>query len=181
MNRGSTGVDYLWIGKKAFSLADQFELLTIAVSQHLDKKKLRFPVAARGLLGPDNPPPASTNELRLAGPAFREAARDARDFIQTQQRVPARIFIGADAVAPADFLVALAFAYDAISRKGILPATDEIPIGANTGVWPARHIAKDTPNLFGGWVIHKEGFRAPKVLEVARLQAWTLKPALRKD
>jgi hypothetical protein len=32
--------------------------------------------------------------------------------------------------------------------------------------------------LFGDWIIHKEGFRAPKVLEQARLQAWTLKPAL---
>ena len=42
----------------------------------------------------------------------------------------------------------------------------------------ARRIAKDTPGLFGGWIIHKEGFRAPKVLDVARLQAWTLKPAL---
>jgi hypothetical protein len=28
-------------------------------------------------------------------------------------------------------------------------------------------------------VIHREGFRAPKVLEVARWQAWTLKPAVR--
>ena len=32
--------------------------------------------------------------------------------------------------------------------------------------------------LFGGWVIHKEGFRAPKIQDVARLQAWSLKPAL---
>ena len=30
------------------------------------------------------------------------------------------------------------------------------------------------------WVIHKENFRAPKLLELARLQAWTLKPALPK-
>ena len=31
--------------------------------------------------------------------------------------------------------------------------------------------------LFGGWVIHEEGFRAPRIVEQARLQAWTLKPA----
>ena len=40
-----------------------------------------------------------------------------------------------------------------------------------------RHVAEDTPGLFGGWVIHKENFRAPKVMQLARLQAWTLKPA----
>jgi hypothetical protein len=30
-------------------------------------------------------------------------------------------------------------------------------------------------------VIHKADFRAPKILEVARLQAWTLKPAVHKS
>ena len=68
-----------------------------------------------------------------------------------------------------------------LGKNGRLPVAGEIFPGANTGVLPARHIAKDTPNLFGGWVIHRDGFRAPKVLEVARLQAWTLKPAVRKD
>jgi hypothetical protein len=43
-----------------------------------------------------------------------------------------------------------------------------------------RYVANDTPHLFGGWIIHKEAFRAPKILEIARLQTWTLKPALLK-
>jgi hypothetical protein len=54
-------------------------------------------------------------------------------------------------------------------------------LATNVEVLPARRVAPDTPGLFGGWVIHREGFRAPKILEVARLQAWTLKPARRKD
>jgi hypothetical protein len=28
------------------------------------------------------------------------------------------------------------------------------------------------------WVIHPEGFQAPQLLDMARLQAWTLKPAV---
>ena len=39
-------------------------------------------------------------------------------------------------------------------------------------------LAKDTPGLFGGWIIHPENFSAPKAVEQARLQAWTLKPAM---
>jgi hypothetical protein len=181
LNRPETGLDYQSVGKKAFSVADQFELLTLAVGQQLDGKKPAFPIVAHGLLGPDNAPPVSAGELRLGLSAFRAAVLDVREFMQTQHRVPARVFIGPDAVAPADFLVALASAYDSHSKNGTLPAAGEIPLGVNTSVSPARHIAKDTPNLFGGWVIHREGFRAPKVLEVARLQAWTLKPAVRKD
>ena len=91
------------------------------------------------------------------------------------------MFIGADAVAPADFLVALAFVFDFHSKNGKFPEAGDIPLGTGTVVVPARHIAEDTPDLFGGWVIHKPGFRAPKILEIARLQAWTLKPAVRQD
>ncbi len=184
LNRGESGVDFQIIGRKAFSLADQFELLALAVGGQLDGKKAQFPVIARGLLGPDGVPPTRTDEQNsehrvLAPAAFRAAALDVRDFIQTQKRVPARVFIGPDAIAPADFLVALASAYGSFQKSGTppTPSANEIPIGMNAEVLPARHIAKDTPGLFGGWVIHKLGFRAPKVLEVARLQAWTLKPA----
>src|SRR5439155_7766401 len=99
------------------------------------------------------------------------------DFIRQQRRVPALVFIGADSVAPADFLVALARAYDAHGRN--LDAVGEL--GRNVDVLTARNVAKDTPELFGGWINHKEGFRAPKILEVARLQAWTLKPSIQKD
>jgi hypothetical protein len=181
LNSDTNAVDMQMIGSKAFSVADQFELLTLAVGQLLDGKKLKFPIIAHGLLGPDNSPPASANQSRLAWRAFRDATLDVRDFIQTHQRVPARVFIGADPIAPADFLVSLASAYDLHRKNGNLPEQDEVSPGTNVAVSSARYIAKDTPNLFGGWVIHKEGFRAPKILEVARLQAWTLKPALRTD
>ena len=40
-----------------------------------------------------------------------------------------------------------------------------------------RYVAEDSPRLWG-WVIFPEGFHAPKIIELARLQAWTLKPAL---
>jgi len=182
VNRPAAAVDCQVIAGKAFSLADQFELLTLAVGSRLEGNQPRFPLVAHGLLGPDNVPPAGGDALRLGWPAFRAATLDVRDFIQSQKRVPARVFIGADAVAPADFLVALAVAYDSLRKTETIPgAESELPLGANTEVLPARHIARDLPSLFGGWVIHKEGFRAPKVLEVARLQAWTLKPALRKE
>jgi hypothetical protein len=46
---------------------------------------------------------------------------------------------------------------------------------------PVLYLAKAEPNIFGGWVIHKECFCAPKIPEVAHLKAWTLKPEVRKD
>jgi hypothetical protein len=100
-------------------------------------------------------------------------------YIQTHQRVPARVFVGVKAIPPADFLGALAAVYDFHQKQGKLPLESGVGLEAPLELLPARHIAEDTPGLFGGWVIHPEGFRAPKLLGLARLQAWTLKPALR--
>ena len=41
----------------------------------------------------------------------------------------------------------------------------------------AAHVANDGPNLWG-WVIFPRGFRAPAMMELAKRQAWTLKPAV---
>lgn len=161
-------------GGKAFSVADQFELFTEAVAQRIEGKAVKFPVAARGLIGPDTAPPTNTL-TQIPWPAFRDTVLDVRDYIRTHRRVPPRVFFGTEAIAPADFLVALANVYSATSPIA------EVALPQNTPILTMRHVATDTPKLFGGWVIHKEGFRAPKLMELARLQAWSLKPALRKE
>ncbi len=181
LNRGTNGLDFQVIRNRAFSVADQFELLTLAVGGAMDGKKLPWPLIAKGLLGPDNLTPTSQSDSRIIWTAFRDTTLDVRGFIQTQRRVPARVFIGANAVAPADFLIGLASVYQSWSAGKKFPTEQGIGLGNNVEVLPARRIAQDTLNLFGGWVIHKTGFRAPKILEVARQQAWTLKPALRPD
>jgi hypothetical protein len=173
------GIDFQVIGHHAYSLADQFEALTRAVAW-ADLGDVVFPIRSKGMLGPDAPPPAPVQARQVPWKAFREATLDVLSFIESEGRVPSRVFIGPDPIAPADFLVALASAYNIYQGKGDFPAEEGVAIGVNPEVLPARHIAADTPELFGDWIIHKEGFRAPKILEEARLQAWTLKPALPK-
>ena len=174
-------IDFQVIGGRAYSLADQFELLALAVGELIEGRKPGFPARATGLLGPDSPPPASAQTSHLDWFAFRDATRDVIGFLKSSQRVPSRVFIGADAVPPVDFLAALASACDYHLKHGALPLQEGVNLGKNLELLPARHVAQDTPELFGGWIIHKEGFRAPKILEIARLQAWTLKPAMLKQ
>src|SRR5207247_2363288 len=83
------------------------------------------------------------------------------------------VFAGVKKIAPADFLraaaaVALA-AIEAGSARPLFPETVAIP--NRTPVATERFVAEDTPQLFGGWIIHPEGFRAPRIVEMARLQA----------
>jgi hypothetical protein len=165
----SKGIDFAVINGKSFSPADQLEILL-----SVDEK-----APPLGLLGPDGAGPAvGEGSLQKADwPAFETAMRDVKDFIQREKRVPARVFVGADAIRPEDFLVGLARAHLEKKKGGSWPS--EVILGKNVELLTAQHVAKDSPGIFGGWVIHKEGFRAPKILEVARWQAWTLKPAMR--
>ena len=179
LSRATNALDFQIVEKKAFSVADQFELFTLAVSELAAGTRPKLPLIARGLFGPDHPPAVGEDELHVPWPAFRDAVLDTRGFIQTQQRVPARVFIGAEAVSPADFLVALASAYQHARKNERLP--EQVIPGKDVALLPERQIAEDTLGLFGGWVIHKSDFRAPKILQVARLQTWTLKPAIRSD
>jgi hypothetical protein len=172
------GIDFQVIGHRAYSVADEFEVLTRTVAALSAGNTLQFPLQCKGVLGPDSPPPAPAQGTQVAWPAVRDTTRDVLDFIETQGRVPSRVFIGPDPIPPAEFLVALASVYKNFRSTGQLPLDSGVVLANEPEVLPARHIAADTSELFGDWIIHKEGFRAPKILEQARLQAWTLKPAL---
>jgi len=172
-------LDMITLGPRAYSVADQFELLTRALYVASAGRTAGFSLRASGLYGPAAPPPASAAATNLNWFALRDATREVFQFIATEHRVPDRVFIGAEKVAPADFLVALAGAWSFYVEHGKLPTGLDTPLGRHTGILPEKHVAEDTPDLFGGWVIHKANFRAPKLMELARLQAWTLKPALR--
>ena len=63
------------------------------------------------------------------------------------------------------------------ASDGKLAFPEKVHLPNGTFLWPERQVAPDSPELFGGWIIHPEGFRAPRILEQARLQSWTLKPA----
>ena len=178
---GPGGIDFQVIGGRAFSLSDQFELLTAVMSDLVEGRKPGFPSVLKGLMGPDGPPPGADGLARLKADrlALRDAVREVKRYLEVEGRVPARVFFGATAVSPAHFLVALASVIKFHRPGHELPGELEVAVNLPLEVRPARHVAQDTPDLFGGWVIHPDGFRAPKILEVARWQAWTLKPALR--
>jgi hypothetical protein len=177
--QGANGLSYLVLDGAAYSLADQFELLLRAADARLRAQRPAFPLAAKGLFGPDAPPPALREPRDVPSAAFQQTVADAVSFVQTQGRVPARVFIGPDAIAPADFLLALAEFYLANGDGDPGAGGRWVPVRRAGKVTLEKYVAEDTPGLFGGWIIHPEGLRAPRLLELARLQTWTLKPALR--
>ena len=166
---------------RAISPADQFAMMTAVLAHAVQRGSLPGRVDVPGLLGPSESPPRSAR-ADVPWPAFRDAVVAAADEMRVRAQVPARVFIGATPLAPADFLRAAAtvIAGMPVTADGgtpIFPRRVVIPAG--TRVETERFVSEDSPELFGGWVIHPDGFRAPRIVEMAKLQAWTLKPAER--
>lgn len=178
-SRAGTPLDMLTLGPRAYSVADQFELLVRAVSEAAAGRRVSFPLKTEDLFGPDAAPPINGAVTNLSWFELRDTTQDVLRYITAEHRVPARVFVGANQVTPAEFLVAVAGAWNAHLAQGKVPSDAAANLGSGTGIASEKHVAADTPELFGQWVIHKAGFRAPKLMELARLQAWTLKPALR--
>ena len=97
---------------------------------------------------------------------FDRAKQDAISFITAHRRLPSEIFIGERILSLADF--AATVAGEAPSPAPVTVARGQLEM--------ERYFATDASRSFN-WPIHPDGFAAPELLELARLQGWTLKPA----
>ncbi|HMC62699.1 MAG TPA: hypothetical protein VKJ01_26130, partial [Candidatus Solibacter sp.] len=98
--------------------------------------------------------------------AFERAKGDAVSFIRMNQRLPAEVWIGSGKLSIGDFAATLAADDSASTNVGIHRARLEFE----------NYFSTDPKGAFS-WPIHPEGFSAPELLDLGRLQGWTLKPA----
>ncbi len=153
------------------------------IAEHLSRE-ITFLNTASGALSPadivlqllaipsqivDGPVSRGTTTLRstvIPTHLFDRAKRDAADFINTHHRLPSEVFVGADTLSLPDFAATLAAAE-------LSPGSVRIVRG---NVTFEKYFATDAKSAFQ-WPIHPENFEAPELLELAKLQGWTLKPA----
>ena len=126
----------------------------------------------------DTPFGPSTQVSPLTAPLIADAsqfdrtAADVDAYLRKHGRVPPTVWLGSAAVPPEAYLAALARV--AIERIDGKPS-------ASVEVRPATYsvgarVADDSPKIWG-WLFPK-GWHAPALMELARRQAWTIKPAI---
>ena len=116
----------------------------------------------------DGPSTRATSTLRaetIPRPAFEHAKADAVSFISANQRLPAEVWIGSQTLSIGDFAATMA------GDRG------EGDIRVRHANLEFEKYFSNEPEKAFDWPIHPEGFRAPELLELGRLQGWTLKPA----
>jgi hypothetical protein len=159
------------------SAADVFGLLTNAMAAFIERNEWPSTTHLAALDGPGRvytPPTGGTRSSSFSWSAFAHAVRETSAYCRTSHHLPDEVWIGAESLSPADYLATLARVLEDLIASGKTP-TDVI---RREGRYTAdRHVAEDAPGLWG-WIIFPEGFHAPRIMELARLQAWTLKPAV---
>ena len=102
----------------------------------------------------------------ISRPMFERAKKDVAGYIEANEQLPAEVFLGAQTLSLEDFTATLAGA-----------AIEQGPVRVRRGNLESQpYISNEAEKAFS-WPIHPEGFSAPELLELARLQVWTLKPA----
>jgi hypothetical protein len=172
-----SGITFQRMDNIAVSAADVLSLLTGAVADFTKTGALPQSVMISALDGPARTfvvsgrgaPPAT-----MPWSAFSETVVDVAGFCQNQSQVPSEVWIGSYSIPPETYLATLAGAVEELARTSRAPAEVRIVSGTLAA---EKYVAKDTPGLWR-WPIFPDGFHAPAIMELGRLQAWTLKPAI---
>jgi hypothetical protein len=98
---------------------------------------------------------------------------DVQDELDRTGQIPTTVWMGSQPMPPESYLVGLAQVTGALTDKGEAP--DSVSF-APARLAASDYVADDSPELWG-WIIFPHGFHAPKMMSLAKLQAWTLKPA----
>ena len=96
---------------------------------------------------------------------FERAKADAVSFITANKRLPDEVWLGSATLSIGDFAATLA-GDDGSGGVRVRRANLDFE----------KYFSEEPRKAFD-WPIHPESFRAPELLELARLQGWTLKPA----
>jgi hypothetical protein len=124
--------------------------------------------------GPGMSPAAASGTNEVPWYNFSRGVLDVADTLAKTSQVPDPVWLGSTPVSPASYLVALAHVATVLLNGGKPPAM--VTVGA-ASLAAARYVAKDSPELWD-WPIHRPGFDGAHLLDLARLQTWTLKPAM---
>ncbi|MBO0722775.1 MAG: hypothetical protein J2P41_18265, partial [Blastocatellia bacterium] len=161
----------------SLSAADAFALLNESVNGLIEKDEMPAEVKLAVLEGPArsyNPPAGRAVPTSFSWTAFSEAVHDTAASYRAHRRIPAEIWFGAESLAPKDYLATLATVIVEAAETGRKPEEVKVQAGNFTA---DKFVAADATEIWN-WPIHPVNFQAPKLMELARLQAWTLKPAI---
>ena len=104
---------------------------------------------------------------------FSQTVVEVNATMEKTRQIPSAVWFGSRPVSPESYLVALAQVTTRLNIRAKPPESVTIPAARLAA---SQYVAKNSPDLWT-WPIFPQGFSAPRMMNQAGLQAWTLKPA----
>jgi hypothetical protein len=155
------------------SAAELFYLVGTGIAEYAKSKKIPQILRCRPILGPIRSTQTTVREGGVSLDEFLNASVSALDYMHHYGRMPSELYAGAGLIAPEDFLVtALSLLPDLVIKKE--PLQVEIRKGR---LQSANLVNDEFAQSAWRWHMFGKEFKAPRLLELAKLQAWSIKPA----
>jgi len=161
-------LSYVGLDGKTVSAAEGLLALSNFVAK-IDEDSQPEEITLEFAYGPASAPQRFVTEGTFRWNAIQQAARELLGTVHATKQLPSIIWVAGEPMRPEDFTVTLASLVVAECYSGNIPMR-------HGELEAKQYVADDSPGLWG-WVIFPKGFNAPHMMEVAKLQAWTIKPA----
>jgi len=172
--RASTGGTTFYRGRDyALTAGEILAVLNKFVAGIFRQRAAEPILVDHAIAGPSSDPPELARPAEVSWSEFERAVLDVSDRLDRTHQVPSAVWFGSLSVPPESYLKSLAEVSATLVSRGERPATVAI---APAGIAAARYVATDTPKIWE-WPIFPAGFHSAHLMSLARLQAWTLKPA----
>lgn len=168
---------YQVMGCEVFSPAEIFGMLTWVLMRFKEDERLPAQVPLRRILGPVEPPPSPRGTFEVSTQDLLSACCEADGYIEWVRRMPGIVHLGQKTLGPGVFLEAMARLVTAVVDGPHLPS--RIPLESKSD-YPEIVQEKDFQELRyqGTWQIFPEDFKGERLIQMAKLQSWTAKPAI---
>ena len=157
-------LSYVDLGTRIVSAAEGLLAMCELVVQGPEKVTLDF------AYGPASASQRFITEGTFSRDAIRQAAQEMLDIARATGQMPSVVWLAGQSVRPEDFAVTLA--------SVVTSGRDSGDVELQRGELAAKKYVADDSSGLWGWVVFPKDFNAPGMMELAKLQAWTIKPAV---
>jgi len=163
-----------------FSPAEAFAALAEALVQAADSGTVPGEVKVRRPLGPWETPPARPEVSRVSLADAFFLARQAFDTVERTGTLPAMLTAGGLPIGTGSLFALFCAVYLDLRSNAGTEAFD-VPVFDPYPRIPDEERVMDEIRSFKTWPVHRPGLTMDRIVELTKLQLWTLKPARRSD
>ncbi len=167
-----TEISYQIIDDAALSSAEIFFLIISSLAEYSETRKLSNSIVFQSPLGPVNRAVSSADRAVTSPEDFLSTCAAVRGFIEREGRLPSAAKLDGQMVGLDNFLATASQVLLDIMDSGSPPGKVKLSRG-NFDL--EKYVTGE--NVWG-WTIFPERFDAPGLIDLGKLQTWTLKPAV---